>query len=103
MFLFTGFPILKVRLQTQRATGEAGTMIYRGAIDCLMKTIRHETVAGLYKGVTSPILGIGFCNAILFTANGQFRKLLSITDTNSSLCNFLHCVDFIFFPFFINR
>lgn len=68
-----------MRLQTQNAGG----YVYRGAIDCLAKTVRHERIAGLYKGVASPILGIGLCNAILFTANGQFRRILNVSETGN--------------------
>ncbi|KAJ1974424.1 hypothetical protein H4R33_006819 [Dimargaris cristalligena] len=32
--------------------------------------------SALFKGVTSPLAGIGICNAVVFTANGYFRKLL---------------------------
>lgn len=62
------FDTIKVRLQTSNN--------YKGAIDCLAKTVRSETVLGLYKGVTSPLIGIGFCNAVLFSANGTFRAVL---------------------------
>jgi solute carrier family 25 carnitine/acylcarnitine transporter 20/29 len=33
-------------------------------------------VLGLYKGVMSPLIGIGLCNAVLFSANGVFREVL---------------------------
>ena len=32
---------------------------------------------GLYRGVLSPLLGIGLCNAVLFSANSVFRESLT--------------------------
>ena len=31
--------------------------IYKGALDCVMKTFKWEGVAGFYRGVGSPIVG----------------------------------------------
>merc|ERR1719364_502643 len=47
------FDTLKVRLQTQSSTKP----VYSGVVDCFMKTLRWEGVGGLYKGVTSPLVG----------------------------------------------
>ncbi|KAF9580335.1 hypothetical protein BGW38_003061, partial [Lunasporangiospora selenospora] len=48
------FDTLKVRLQTQPNPPK-----YHGAMDCLRVTLKEEGPAGLYKGVTSPLMGIG--------------------------------------------
>ncbi|PVV03896.1 hypothetical protein BB560_001603 [Smittium megazygosporum] len=66
------FDTIKVRIQTQPSPP-----IYKNAIDCLQKTVSKEGFSGLYKGAASPLLGIGFCNAIVFTSNGFFKKLLA--------------------------
>ncbi|PVU99621.1 hypothetical protein BB559_000534 [Furculomyces boomerangus] len=66
------FDTLKVRMQTQPTPP-----IYKNTIHCLQTTIKNEGLAGLYKGVASPMMGIGFCNAVVFAANGEFRKYLS--------------------------
>lgn len=58
---------------------------YKSAFDCFLKTINRESVGGLYKGVASPILGIGFCNAVLFTANGFFRSALAKANRSAEL------------------
>ncbi|KNC99059.1 uncharacterized protein SPPG_06008 [Spizellomyces punctatus DAOM BR117] len=63
------FDTLKVRLQTQGPNPK-----YANAIDCLKITVREEGALALYKGVTSPLLGVGICNAVLFAANGGFRR-----------------------------
>lgn len=47
------FDLVKVRLQTS----EAG--VYKGAIDCVTKTIAREgAVRGLYAGVSAPLVGV---------------------------------------------
>ncbi|KAJ2120661.1 hypothetical protein IW147_004898 [Coemansia sp. RSA 720] len=65
------FDTIKVRMQTQ-----PNPPIYSGGMDCLRATLKGEGAAGLYKGVTSPLAGIGFCNAVVFAANGFFLRLL---------------------------
>ena len=69
----TGHPFdtIKVRLQTQPDPPR-----FRNASDCVRVTLKEEGFSGLYKGVTSPLAGIGICNAVLFTANGFFRRVL---------------------------
>ena len=41
------FDTMKVRLQTQ----PAGKPLYKGLLDCFVKTLKNEGVGGLYKGV----------------------------------------------------
>ncbi|RKP24594.1 mitochondrial carrier domain-containing protein [Syncephalis pseudoplumigaleata] len=65
------FDTLKVRLQTQ-----AHPPRFHNGMDCLRVTLKEEGPRGLYKGVMSPLAGIGICNAVLFTANGYFRSML---------------------------
>ena len=66
------FDTLKVRLQTQSSTKP----VYSGVVDCFMKTLRWEGVGGLYKGVTSPLVGQMFFRSVLFTAYGQSKDML---------------------------
>ncbi len=40
---------------------------------------------GLYKGVTSPLIGIGLCNAVLFSANGTFRSILHTESSDATI------------------
>ncbi|CAG8502026.1 924_t:CDS:2 [Paraglomus occultum] len=74
------FDTIKVRLQTQ-----PNPPLYNNATDCLKKTIAKEGIRGLYKGVTSPLMGIGFCNAILFTINGRIRNAIQGPDKERQL------------------
>ncbi|KAI7896209.1 mitochondrial carrier domain-containing protein [Mucor mucedo] len=62
---------IKVRLQTQPSPA-----IYKNATDCFRQLVRQEGLKGLYRGVMPPLAGIGFCNAVMFTSNGYFRRLL---------------------------
>lgn len=52
--------VIKTRLQLDRAN--AGSVIhnrrYNGVMDCVMKTVRHEGVKGLYRGLSASYLGI---------------------------------------------
>ncbi|KAF9570568.1 hypothetical protein EC968_001687 [Mortierella alpina] len=95
-----------VRLQTQPNPPK-----YSGAMDCLRMTLKEEgvwfavlfiqvllmkvqysgrklTPAGLYKGVTSPLMGIGICNAVMFAANGTFRRMFQGGDETKQLSLF---------------
>jgi len=88
--VFSGHPFdtIKVRLQTQ-AIGPGITPKYSGMMDCFGKTFKEEGLSGLYKGVTSPLIGVALLNAVMFFAYGQAKSLfkqdkngmLSITDT----------------------
>eukprot|EP00301_Raphidiophrys_heterophryoidea_P009173 c13513_g1_i1.p1 GENE.c13513_g1_i1~~c13513_g1_i1.p1 ORF type:complete len:315 (+),score=74.65 c13513_g1_i1:84-947(+) len=51
--IITGHPLdtVKVRLQTQ-TEGQ-----YKGVVDCVQKTIKHEGFRGLYKGMATPLIG----------------------------------------------
>lgn len=78
--VLSGHPLdtVKVRLQTQTS------LIYKGTIDCLSKTIKEEGFAGLYKGVQSPLVGLAVMNSVMFLAYGQAKTYLQ-TDPNKPL------------------
>ena len=59
---------LKVRLQAM-PSGSAGTtgIVYKGALDCLMTTIRREGFLGLYRGITAPLAMAMPSNAVNFS------------------------------------
>lgn len=60
------FDTVKVRLQTQ-----SGTLIYRGVWHCLTSIVKNESPQGLFKGMSSPLLGLGLINAIVFGVQAQ--------------------------------
>jgi len=74
--VITGQPLdtIKVRLQTQNVKpGE--TPLYSGTLDCARKTIQQEGFKGLYKGMTTPLVGITPIYAICFLGFGIGKKL----------------------------
>lgn len=71
---YIGHPLdtVKVRLQTQSKTNPQ----YKGACHCFRTILRQEKFRGLYKGVTSPLLGIAGMNATIFSVYGAVIKRL---------------------------
>ncbi|KAK2625683.1 hypothetical protein QTJ16_004995 [Diplocarpon rosae] len=67
------FDTIKVRLQTSDSTR------FSGPLQCLMKTIRKEGVAGLYKGATPPLVGWIFMDSIMLGSLTFYRKFLHRT------------------------
>ncbi|KAJ2830559.1 hypothetical protein IWW50_000214 [Coemansia erecta] len=49
--------------------------VFKGPIDCLLKTVRNEGVLGLYKGMASPLVGIAAVNSLLFWAYSYAKTL----------------------------
>ncbi|XP_028917339.1 solute carrier family 25 member 45 isoform X2 [Ornithorhynchus anatinus] len=60
-----------VRLQTQNK--------YRGIVDCVIKTYRHESVLGFFKGLSFPLGSVALVNAVLFGVYSNCLLLLSAT------------------------
>ncbi|PVV02278.1 hypothetical protein BB560_003271 [Smittium megazygosporum] len=61
------FDTLKVRLQSNPSK-------YTGALDCMRQLVRENGVSGLYKGTTSPLIGIGACVSIQFLALERMKS-----------------------------
>lgn len=64
------FDTVKVRLQTQV------TKRYAGTINCFAQIIKQETVFGLYKGMLSPMAGVGLINSIIFGVQANLSRML---------------------------
>ncbi|KAJ1737327.1 hypothetical protein LPJ72_000607 [Coemansia sp. Benny D160-2] len=66
-----GHPLdtIKVRMQIE------GTSVFKGPMDCLTKTVRNEGILGLYKGMSSPLVGIAAVNSLLFWAYSYGKTL----------------------------
>ncbi|KAL2915067.1 hypothetical protein HK105_205391 [Polyrhizophydium stewartii] len=64
-----GHPLDTVRVRLQLSSE------FRGLWDCLVQTVRHEGVLGLYKGMAAPLAGVAFVNAVLFSAYGWCRNM----------------------------
>lgn len=57
------FDTTKVKLQAQ----DIRNPVYRGAVDCMWRTIRTEGVMGLYRGLSAPLVAASAENATLFS------------------------------------
>ncbi|RDD47349.1 Mitochondrial substrate carrier family protein G [Trichoplax sp. H2] len=77
------FDTLKVRLQTQSVANP----VYVGLRDCFIKTLRWEGIAGLYKGVGSPLVGQMFFRATLFTTYFQSQEFFKRNKDNHTRLN----------------
>ncbi|KAM4819738.1 mitochondrial glutamate carrier 2 isoform 2-T5 [Thomomys bottae] len=76
------FPIdlVKTRLQNQH-----GKDVYRGMIDCLVKTARTEGFVGMYRGAAVNLTLVTPEKAIKLAANDFFRQLLMEDRTQRDL------------------
>ncbi|KAJ8669833.1 hypothetical protein QAD02_001092 [Eretmocerus hayati] len=69
-----GYPLdtIKVHIQTQDHRNPK----YKGTWHCFRTLVAKESVAGLYRGMSSPMAGVAVVNAIVFGVYGQTQKLL---------------------------
>lgn len=72
------FDTVKVRLQTY-------SKLYSGALDCANQTIKHEGFSGLFKGMTSPLIGSAATNAIMFAIYERTLKRIDENPENATL------------------
>lgn len=76
------FDTVKVSLQTQ----DFRKPIYSGTYDCVKKIIQRDSVKGLYRGLSSPMMSVSFINAILFGVYGNVQRRSS--DPESLMTHF---------------
>ncbi|ETN78061.1 hypothetical protein NECAME_03020 [Necator americanus] len=55
---------------------------YKGIVDCAMKTVKQETVYGLYKGMWVPFLTTGALHSLLFAGYGMALRVLHPGESN---------------------
>ncbi|TRX97250.1 hypothetical protein FHL15_002044 [Xylaria flabelliformis] len=65
------FDTIKVRLQT---TDPAR---FSGPLQCVVQTVRHEGVRGLYKGASPPLVGWMFMDSLMLGSLTIYRRLLA--------------------------
>ncbi|KOX77561.1 Mitochondrial carnitine/acylcarnitine carrier protein CACL [Melipona quadrifasciata] len=77
--IMVGYPLdtIKVHMQTQ----DYRKPKYRGNWDCFRTILAKESVAGLYRGISSPMAGVALVNAVIFGVYGETRR--HIPDPNS--------------------
>lgn len=70
--MLVGHPLdtVKVHLQTQDPKNPK----YKGTWHCMRTIVAKDRVSGLYRGITSPMGGIGFVNAIVFGVYGNVQR-----------------------------
>ncbi|TPX37983.1 hypothetical protein SmJEL517_g00406 [Synchytrium microbalum] len=78
--VLSGHPLdtVKVRLQTEPKK-------YKNTLFTLRTIIREEKAIGLFKGMSSPLLGAGVINAVLFGVYGTSLRAMSSTPTHPHL------------------
>uniref|UniRef100_A0A060T8Z6 ARAD1D14916p n=1 Tax=Blastobotrys adeninivorans TaxID=409370 RepID=A0A060T8Z6_BLAAD len=68
------FDTVKVRLQSQPDTRP---LQFKGPLDCLRQSLAQEGIIGLYRGISSPIVGAAAENASLFWTYNLAQKYLT--------------------------
>ena len=71
VFVGQPFDTVKVRLQNFSRS------VYKDSWDCFNKTLRVEGISGLYRGMSSPLLGSVALNAVVFAAYEQTISVMN--------------------------
>ncbi len=69
--------VAQKRIQADRKSGCPGDERYKGTVDCLVKTLRSEGVAGLFKGLASALPNSFLTNLIFYMMSAWLEPLLS--------------------------
>ncbi|XP_054743577.1 mitochondrial basic amino acids transporter isoform X1 [Anastrepha obliqua] len=77
------FDTVKVHLQMQ----DVKNPIYRGTFHCISSLIQTDGTRSLYRGMSSPLMGISVVNAIVFGVYGNVQR--QIEDSNSLFSHFI--------------
>lgn len=77
------FDTVKVHMQTQCVKNPQ----YRGSFHCLQTLIAKDSFRGLYRGMSSPMLGVSAINAIVFGVYGNAQR--NSSNPNSYMSHFL--------------
>ena len=67
------YPLLVVKSRLQAR--QLASMRYTGTLDAILKMIRHEGVAGFYRGMGTKIVQSVFAAAVLFMTKEELVKL----------------------------
>lgn len=80
-FIEYPFDTVKVRLQSQPDTKP---LRYAGPLDCFKQSWRKEGIAGLYRGISAPLVGAALENSSLFVSEQAAQKVLFASGLYSS-------------------
>lgn len=77
-----GHPLdtVKVHLQTQ----DTKYPKYKGTVDCLRSLLVKNGIKGVYRGVSSPLVGVAGINAIVFGIYGNVQRNMKNPESLSS-------------------
>ncbi|XP_015117554.1 mitochondrial basic amino acids transporter [Diachasma alloeum] len=80
--LVVGYPLdtIKVHIQTQDGRNPR----FRGTWHCFRSILATESITGFYRGMTSPMAGVAFINALIFGAYGEAQRHSSNPDDLST-------------------
>nr|XP_003705332.1 PREDICTED: mitochondrial basic amino acids transporter-like isoform X1 [Megachile rotundata] len=83
--IMVGYPLdtIKVHMQTQ----DYRKPKYKGNWHCFRTILAEESVAGFYRGMSSPVAGVAVVNAIIFGIYGQTQR--HIPDPDSLRSHFI--------------
>jgi Mitochondrial carrier protein len=70
----TPFDVVKTRIMNQAK----GANLYKGPIDCAVKTVKAEGIFALYKGFTPAYMRLGPWQLVFFVTFEQVNKLASV-------------------------
>ncbi|ODV57973.1 mitochondrial carrier [Ascoidea rubescens DSM 1968] len=80
------FDTVKVRLQSQAGTSD---QLFRSTFHCIQYTFKTEKLRGFYSGLSSPLVGAAFENAILFFSyeycQSLFKKYYNSPDATLNI------------------
>ena len=68
-------------------TQDAKNPQYRNMLHCMKTMIARDSIRGLYRGMSSPMLGISAINAVVFGVYGNVQRISS--NPNSYMSHFL--------------
>lgn len=60
--------------------------VYTSTFQCMRSIVAKESITGLYRGLSSPMAGVSFVNALVFGAYGNIQRRSS--DPNSLMSHF---------------
>jgi len=70
--------VIKTRIMNQKLGPNGENLVYKGTIDCLVKTVQSEGFLGLYKGFFPNWMRIGPHTIVTFLVYEELRKLSGI-------------------------
>ncbi|CAD6192903.1 unnamed protein product [Caenorhabditis auriculariae] len=74
--ILVGHPLDTVKTRLQTIQG------YTGMLDCMKKTVRQESLFGLYKGMFMPVMSAGVIHSLLFAGYGIALRQLHKNESN---------------------